>query len=77
MKIIHKILKIGKKISNVPKIGPKKVGLGRIPETRQFLARDYFRPPDKNVRLKLFFLISQLKHILWVLQRTVAVRRFF
>ena len=26
---------------------------------------------------KLFFLISQPKHMLWVLKRTVSIRRFF
>ena len=33
--------------------------------------------PDKSVLQKIIFLISQLKHMLWVLKRTVAMRRFF
>ena len=32
------------------------------------------RPPDKSVHLKI---ISQPKHMLWVLKRTVSMRRFF
>ena len=38
------------------------------------------RPPDKSVYLKiilLILLISQPKHMLWVLKRTVSMRRFF
>ena len=35
------------------------------------------RPPDKSVWSKINFLISQLKHMLWVLKRTVSMRRFF
>ena len=27
--------------------------------------------------MKIIFLISQLKHMLWVLKRTVSMRRFF
>ena len=30
----------------------------------------YPRPPDKSVYLKIIFLISQPKHMLWVLKRT-------
>ena len=36
-----------------------------------------FRPPDKSVYLKIIFLITQPKHMLWVLKRTVSMRRFF
>ena len=36
-----------------------------------------FRPPDKSEYLKIIFLISQPKHMLWVLKRTVSMRRFF
>ena len=32
------------------------------------------RPPDKRAYLKT---ISQPKHMLWVLKRTVSMRRFF
>ena len=35
------------------------------------------RPPDKNAYLKTIFFISHLKHMLWVLKRTVSLRRFF
>ena len=34
------------------------------------------RPPDKSVYQKVIFLISQPKHMLWVLKRTVSMRRF-
>ena len=36
-----------------------------------------YRPPDKSVCLKIVFLISQPKHMLRVLKRTVSMRRFF
>ena len=32
---------------------------------------------DKSVYRKINFLISQPKHMLWVLKRTVSMRRFF
>ena len=35
------------------------------------------RPQDKSVLLKIPFLISQPKHVLWVLKRAVSMRRFF
>ena len=35
------------------------------------------RPPDKSACLKIIFLISQPKNKLWVLKRTVSMRRFF
>ena len=35
------------------------------------------RPPDKSVKQKIIFLISQPKHMLWVLKRTISMRRFF
>ena len=34
-------------------------------------------PPDKNVSLGFIFVISQPKYMLWVLKRTVSLRRFF
>ena len=34
-------------------------------------------PPDKSAYLKIIFLISQPKRMLWVLKRTVSMRRFF
>ena len=36
-----------------------------------------FRSPDKSVKLKVNFLISQPKHMLWVLKRTVSMIQFF
>ena len=35
------------------------------------------RPPEKSVYWKIIFLITQRKHMLWVLKRTVSMRRFF
>ena len=35
-----------------------------------------FSPLDKSVLLKSNFLVSQPKHVLWVLKRTVSMRRF-
>ena len=35
------------------------------------------RPPDKSVYWKTIFFISHPKHMLWVLKRTVSMRRFF
>ena len=35
------------------------------------------RSPDKSAKLKIIFLVSQPKHMLWVLKRTVSMRRFF
>ena len=33
--------------------------------------------PDKSAYLNIIFLISPPKHMLWVLKRTVSMRRFF
>ena len=41
------------------------------------LAIAIIRPLGKNDKLKITFLISQPKHMLWVLKRTVSMRRFF
>ena len=38
---------------------------------------DRTRPLVKSVHQKIHFLISQPKHMLWVLKRTVSMRRFF
>ena len=35
------------------------------------------RPYDKSAELEINFLISRPKHMLWVLKRTVSMRRFF
>ena len=37
----------------------------------------YHRHPDKIAYQKIIFLISQPKHMLWVLIRTVSMRQFF
>ena len=37
----------------------------------------YIRPHEKRGDQKLFFFISHRKHMLWVLKRTVSMRRFF
>ena len=34
-------------------------------------------PPDKSALLKIIFRISQPKHMLWVLKRTISMSRFF
>ena len=34
-------------------------------------------PPDKSTYLKINFLISQPKHMFWVLKITVSVKRLF
>ena len=40
--------------------------------------RSHFnRPLDKNVQIKFNSIIHQPKHMLWVLKRTVSMRRFF
>ena len=35
------------------------------------------RPPDKSAYWKIIFFISHQKNMLWVLKRTVSLRRFF
>ena len=35
------------------------------------------RPPDKSAYWKIIFFIYHPKHMLWVLKRTVSMRRFF
>ena len=42
-----------------------------------FSPTDHLRPPDKSAYLKIMFLISQPKHMLWVLKRAVSMRGFF
>ena len=39
--------------------------------------KNWFRTPDKSVYCKTIFFISHPKHMLWVLKRTVSMRRFF
>ena len=34
-------------------------------------------PPDKSAYWKIIFFISHPKYMVWVLKRTVSVRRFF
>ena len=38
---------------------------------------DTERSPDKNAYLLNNFLMSQPKHMLWVLKKSVSLRRFF
>ena len=38
---------------------------------------DVCRPPDQSAYWKTIFFISNPKHMLWVLKRTVSMRRFF
>ena len=54
---------------NIPPI------VGLVPETTGSLKSG--RPLDKSAYLKIIFLIPQPKHMLWVLKRTVLMRRFF
>ena len=35
------------------------------------------RPPDKSTYWKIIFLISEPKHMFWVLKRTASMKRFF
>ena len=35
-----------------------------------------YRPPDKSMYAKIIFLISQQKHMLWVLERIVSKINF-
>ena len=42
-----------------------------------FIAAQWLRPPDKSAYWKSIFFISHPKHMLWVLKRTVSLRRFF
>ena len=37
----------------------------------------FCRPPDNSAYWIIIFFISHPKHMLWVLQRTVSMRRFF
>ena len=36
-----------------------------------------YSPPDKSVYAKIILLISQSKHMLWILKKKSAMRRFF
>ena len=59
----------------------------RVPSSRAAERRNYLgqhvlvllksRRPHKSAYLKIIFLISQPKHMLWVLKRTVSMRLFF
>ena len=40
-------------------------------------AAGIYLPSDKSAYQKIIFLISKPKHMLWVLKRTVSMRRFF
>ena len=52
------------------------VQLNKMP-SQIILEWTIIRPPDKSAYQKIIFLISQPKHMLWVLKRTVSMRRFF
>ena len=43
----------------------------------KLVAMMFSRPPDKSGYWKFIFFISHPKHMLWVLKRTVSLRRFF
>ena len=45
-----------------------------IPEP---LRNELSKPLDKSVQLKIYFLISQPKHMLWVLKKNDSMRHFF
>ena len=49
----------------------------RLNLTRMSYCNSGPRPPDKIAYSKISFLISRPKHMLWVLKRTVSMRRFF
>ena len=46
-------------------------------ESEQIIKNISKRPLVKSVYQKMIFLISQPKQMLWVLKRTVSMRRFF
>ena len=54
----------------------KTIGSKERNKTNQSMVLTY-RSPDKSVYLKIIFLISHPKHMLWVLKRIVSMRRFF
>ena len=39
--------------------------------------KPFNRPPDKSAYIKTIIFITQPKHMLWVLKRTVSMKRFF
>ena len=42
-----------------------------------YVVMKIIRPPAKSAEQKIIFLISEPKHMLWVLKWTVSMRRFF
>ena len=50
------------------------IGVLRVKLAHEILARPLVK---SGALLKIYFLISQPKHMLWVLKRTVSMRRFF
>ena len=44
---------------------------------KQCRSSEMSRPPDNSAYWKIIFFISHPKHMLWVLKRTVSLRRFF
>ena len=59
-------------------VPPTRVHSASLPDAKHKVRRLRFvRPPDKSALLKIIFLISQPKHMLPVLKRTVAMILFF
>ena len=48
-----------------------------ILEQNGYIKEKVFRNLDKSVYQKIILLFSHPKHMLWVLKRTVSMRRFF
>ena len=53
------------------------VGLVICDEVSHQLFIGQFSLADKSVYLNIIFLLSQAKHMLWVLERSVSLRLFF
>ena len=56
-------------------IGGNDVVVGSLYVVAAIICRGLVRPPDKSAKSKINFLISQPKHMLWVLKRTVSMRQ--
>ena len=54
-----------------------KVPVEVFPNVAIFTELPVPRHPDKSVLLKIIFVISQPKHMLWAIKRTISMRRFF
>ena len=49
----------------------------KLKKNRPTMIQVRHRALDKSLYMKTIFLVSQPKHILWVLKRTISMRRFF